>query len=400
MDSDAPESPASPQVEAVVRAACDRSRISGLTHDFYRYPARFSPRFARAAIKQFTAPGDLVLDPFMGGGTTIVEARAQGRRAIGTDASSLAVFVALSKTASLTSTETEAVSAWIGRQVREVRISSPAIEPSEWVAEGYHRNFSGRESWRIRKFLEIALSDIDSLGSAEERRFARAVLLRTAQWAVDTRHSARNFASFRDQLFPNFRSMVSGLQAFESQRDSADDEAEIEGGRLMLLQRRAEELAASRAILSTAAPRLILTSPPYPGVHVLYHRWQIGGGKETPAPFWIAGVRDGAVAQHYTLAARDNLDQYFDRHQAAFSSLAALCDRRTVLVQLIAFSNPEAQLDRYLESMDRSGFQEARIEGVSFHRRYWRDVPSRRWYSEQRGVTPASRELVLFHQLR
>ena len=218
MDSDAPESPASPQVEAVVRAACDRSRISGLTHDFYRYPARFSPRFARAAIKQFTAPGDLVLDPFMGGGTTIVEARAQGRRAIGTDASSLAVFVALSKTASLTSTETEAVSAWIGRQVREVRISSPAIEPSEWVAEGYHRNFSGRESWRIRKFLEIALSDIDSLGSAEERRFARAVLLRTAQWAVDTRHSARNFASFRDQLFPNFRSMVSGLQAFESQR--------------------------------------------------------------------------------------------------------------------------------------------------------------------------------------
>ena len=28
--------------------------IGGLTHDFYRYPARFSPQFAREAIKCFT----------------------------------------------------------------------------------------------------------------------------------------------------------------------------------------------------------------------------------------------------------------------------------------------------------------------------------------------------------
>ena len=33
--------------------------------------------------------------------------------------------------------------------------------------------------------------------------------------------------------------------------------------------------------------KLVLTSPPYPGVHVLYHRWQVQGRRETPAPFWI-----------------------------------------------------------------------------------------------------------------
>ena len=32
-------------------------------------------------------------------------------------------------------------------------------------------------------------------------------------------------------------------------------------------------------------PQLILTSPPYPGVYVLYHRWKIGGRRESPAPF-------------------------------------------------------------------------------------------------------------------
>jgi hypothetical protein len=41
-------------------------------------------------------------------------------------------------------------------------------------------------------------------------------------------------------------------------------------------------------------PKLVLTSPPYPGVHVLYHRWQVDGRKETPLPFMIAGKLDGA----------------------------------------------------------------------------------------------------------
>ena len=36
--------------------------MRGLTHGFYKYPARFSPVFASAAIRAFTEPGDLVLD--------------------------------------------------------------------------------------------------------------------------------------------------------------------------------------------------------------------------------------------------------------------------------------------------------------------------------------------------
>ena len=42
------------------------------------------------------------------------------------------------------------------------------------------------------------------------------------------------------------------------------------------------------------APQLVVTSPPYPGVHVLYHRWQVDGRKEAPLPFMIANKLDGA----------------------------------------------------------------------------------------------------------
>src|SRR5256885_15594173 len=79
---------------AFQQAVGDSRPVAGLTHLFYRYPARFSPAFVRAAIEVFTEPGDLVADPFMGGGTSLVEAVVLGRPGIGADISSLARFVA------------------------------------------------------------------------------------------------------------------------------------------------------------------------------------------------------------------------------------------------------------------------------------------------------------------
>ncbi len=83
--------------DAQARADCRRARRrAGARPDprLLQYPARFSPAFARAAIETFTKPGDLVLDPHVGGGTTLVEALALGRDAIGVDISALAEFVA------------------------------------------------------------------------------------------------------------------------------------------------------------------------------------------------------------------------------------------------------------------------------------------------------------------
>ena len=85
-------------VANLVVAARDATPVSGLTHTFYRYPARFSPTFARAAILAFSKPGDWVMDPFAGGGTTLVEAVALSRNALGIDISELAAFVCEAKT--------------------------------------------------------------------------------------------------------------------------------------------------------------------------------------------------------------------------------------------------------------------------------------------------------------
>lgn len=75
-----------------------RTETSYLTHGYHRYPAKFIPQLAARVIKENSQNGDLVCDPFMGSGTTLVEAIVNGRRAYGTDINPVAVLIAKAKT--------------------------------------------------------------------------------------------------------------------------------------------------------------------------------------------------------------------------------------------------------------------------------------------------------------
>ena len=100
---------------SIVEAAMSTARVAGITHDFYRYPARFSPLLARELIREFSDVGDLVVDPFLGGGTSAVESRILGREFIGSDINSLSTFLAKVKTTPLKSEDTAILMYWISK---------------------------------------------------------------------------------------------------------------------------------------------------------------------------------------------------------------------------------------------------------------------------------------------
>jgi len=58
------------------------------------YRGNWSPYIPRNLILRYTAPGELVLDQMMGSGTTLVECKLLGRRAVGVDINPDAVMVA------------------------------------------------------------------------------------------------------------------------------------------------------------------------------------------------------------------------------------------------------------------------------------------------------------------
>jgi hypothetical protein len=146
-----------------------------------------------------------------------------------------------------------------------------------------------------------------------------------------------------------------------------------------------------------AGPKLIVTSPPYAGVHVLYHRWQIQGRRETPAPFWIADSKDGAGASFYTFGDRHQtgLTTYFAVAKDCFQSLSAVCNANTLLVQLVAFCKTGELLPRYMQVMEESGWAPVDDEATGM----WRKVPNRKWYACLNNGSDSSDEFVLIHRL-
>ena len=64
-----------------------------LTHDFHPYFAAFPPELVSRLLTYHSKPNDVFLDPFMGGGSAIVEGVINNRQTIGSDISPLSKLV-------------------------------------------------------------------------------------------------------------------------------------------------------------------------------------------------------------------------------------------------------------------------------------------------------------------
>ena len=67
------------------------------SHAWHPFPAKFPPQLPELLIDRLSEPGDVVFDPMLGSGTTLVEAVRLGRRAVGCDIDPLARIIATAK---------------------------------------------------------------------------------------------------------------------------------------------------------------------------------------------------------------------------------------------------------------------------------------------------------------
>jgi len=63
------------------------------THGYFRYIGKFPPQIPKYLINHYSDVGDLVYDPMCGGGTTLIEAVLEGRRAIGSDINPVSILI-------------------------------------------------------------------------------------------------------------------------------------------------------------------------------------------------------------------------------------------------------------------------------------------------------------------
>jgi len=79
------------------------------THSYHPFSAKFPPQTPRYYIEKFSSVGDVVLDPFLGSGTTLVECMLLNRDGIGIDINPIFSLISNSKTTLLNNAQLDEI---------------------------------------------------------------------------------------------------------------------------------------------------------------------------------------------------------------------------------------------------------------------------------------------------
>ena len=242
----------------------EQRRVSRIPHSIYRYPARFAPEFAREAILSFTRVGDLVLDPFSGGGTTITEAIKLGRRAAAIDISALAAFSTRAKTTPLSVHDVSAISDWV--EGFPSGASVKAMANCECVPDS---PFVRHLDYEARTFFRTLLEQIRQLPTSRQRQFARLILLATGQASLDCKTVSLTVSQRSCEFRRTLASALVEFGAFWREAAETHSVAPCQLTRVRrILNRSSTGCETDKRIPRKWLPaQLVLMSPPYPGVH-------------------------------------------------------------------------------------------------------------------------------------
>jgi hypothetical protein len=94
------------------------------------------------------------------------------------------------------------------------------------------------------------------------------------------------------------------------------------------------------------------------------------------------------------------LRNYFASLEQGFANVKAALAPGAYVVQLVAFSDTETQLPRYLDVMARAGYKELQLPRLAAGGNNVRTVPNRKWYAYGQGKSDASKEVLLVHMIR
>jgi len=380
--------------DSLKEAIASNRPVHGLTHNFYRYPARFNPEFVREIILNFTKPYDCVLDPFVGGGTTIVEAVALGRRAVGIDLNSLAYFTSQVKTTPLSSNDINSLLGWVDDVLNsQVVTLSTNIDANQKTLSNIPPD--------IAEFLARASILASGLQFPRQQRFARCVVIRTGQLALDCKYKLPAIDEVKTTFDRLVTSMIDGLNEFvEMAKSSNIPKNKVTSMRQLYLGSTAGSIIDKILSSVSERPTLVLTSPPYPQIHVLYNKWQILGRRETSAHYQLAAIKDGYSPSFYTMGprSRPGQDKYFQNLYQVFSNIKRLVSPKTILVQFVAFPDEESLKRRYLLTMTQAGFKPIDISESGSIKFTTRTVPNRKWYAYLQDRQFSSHEVLMIHR--
>ncbi len=315
-------------------------------HRLHPYHGKFIPQLVEALLARYLEPGDHVLDPFAGSGTTLVQALESGLDATGVDIAAFNCLLMRVKTAPYDLAE-------LGAELQRVSERIDSLPRKRARASGYLR------TWYAPQAAAELFAFRDLIPESRHRDVLRVILSRAARsarraahfdleapkepqrgeyWCHKHRRECRPVESAAGFLRRYTLDTLARIEAFAQVRDA---------------EREATVLHGDARELELAGPYDgILTSPPYPGL-IDYH-------EQHRYAYELLGLDDrrereiGAAASGTSLA---SLEAYRVGIAAVLArAAAALRPDAPVLVVV------NDRRDLYPEILERAGLRlEARL---------------------------------------
>ena len=311
------------------------------------YPARFIPQIPRKAIQDYTKPGDTVLDPFCGCGTTLLEASLLNRVSIGVDNNPVANLVSKAKITNYSNSDVKE----LVQHLKEI----PSKVPNNANKSYDIPNYKERDYWFSHKalldlgFIKYKANSLSKKPKCLAMATLSSIVVRTSFQDSDTRYAkvSKHYIS------------GSALKWYTRKLKKA-----IQSIRYILNLKRSKSnvyLADSRnlSFIKKNSIDLIVTSPPYLNAYDYhkYHRHRM---------HWIDGdvsfARDLEIGKHDTFTKKNSVaDPYFEDMKNCFIEWRRVIkkDGRVIILigDAIVSGKPITVGDNFVKIMSDLGFK-------------------------------------------
>ena len=256
------------------------------THGLHAFAAKCPPPLVRYALQYYSKPGELVLDPMVGSGTALVEARLMGRNSVGYEIDPLARLIAQVKSTEVAETRLDkAHDQILRRAANDWALLQSSKVPASVRARSLPPDFPNRDYWfnpDVASALSLLAYHINSADTTAAVRdflwvaFSSLILARTsvanARDIIHSRHHHFKHPTPPDVLGrfgARIGQMRKQMADFRERCASAPVDARAQA-------RRGD---ARRLGLADASIDLVFSSPPYataldyPRAHFLAIPW-------------------------------------------------------------------------------------------------------------------------------
>ena len=220
-------------------------------HKLFSYPAKFQARLPASIISKISEEGDLIVDPFSGGGTTSAEAVLQGRNSFAMDLNPISVLVTKAKTTILSERE-------VNNLISEIQVA-PVPKSYKFLT----KDESHLLGPTLANFSEAMAKLSHKIKNRKSSYLLATVTIKRIKLAARRDKEHLRTASFQNHKDYICNEITKIARVFELIGSSTKCANTVECG------------SNHDMPLRNGTADLIITSPPYPSVDVEYNLIQL-----------------------------------------------------------------------------------------------------------------------------